>query len=91
MAELVKLVQSADIEKITVPVLFIFSEKDTVVQPDATKIVAGRWGADSEIVIVNDSDDKDHHVIAGDSVSPSTNESTVKVIEQWIGKLPAGS
>ncbi|WP_419912376.1 alpha/beta hydrolase [Hoeflea sp.] len=88
MAELVKLVQNADFSKITIPILFIFSENDTVVRPEMTKSVAGQWGADSEIVIINDSEDKDHHVLAGDAISPGTTQRTVDIIEDWIGKLP---
>ncbi|MDA4846708.1 alpha/beta hydrolase [Hoeflea poritis] len=91
MAELVRLVKDSDFETIDIPILFIFSENDTVVQPDATKVVAGRWGGESELVIINDSDDKDHHVIAGDAISPSTTQKTVDIIEQWIGKLPGES
>ena len=91
MAELVRFVKNSDFEKIDIPILFIFSENDTVVQPDATKIVAGRWGGESEMVIINDSEDKDHHVIAGDAISPSTTQKTVEIIEQWIGKLRDGS
>jgi esterase/lipase len=90
MAELVKLANASSFEEITIPALFIFSEKDKVVKPDVTRRVAERWGADSEIVLVEDSGDENNHVIAGDALSPSTNQSTADTIIGWINRLPGG-
>ncbi len=91
MAELVKLANNSAIEKITIPALFIFSERDKVVRPDVTKIIAERWGADSEIALIEDDEDENHHVIAGDALSPSTTQQTADIITNWIKRLPDGS
>lgn len=91
MAELVKLASDIDIEKITVPSLFIFSEHDKIVRPDLTRNIAQRWGADSEIVLIEDDEDDNHHVIAGDALSPSTTQQTADIITGWIKHLPGGS
>lgn len=91
MAELVKLTNAAPIEEIKIPALFLFSDKDTVVKAEETRKVIARWGADSEIVEVEDSDDENHHVIAGEALSPSTTQSTADTIIDWINRLPAGS
>lgn len=91
MAELVKLANNIDIEKIAVPSLFILSERDKVVRPDLTKNIAQRWGADSEIVLIEDDEDENHHVIAGDALSPSTTQQTADIITDWINRLPGSS
>ncbi|MEM6460974.1 MAG: alpha/beta hydrolase [Pseudomonadota bacterium] len=91
MAELVRLTNQSAFENMTVPALFIYSEADTVVRPEITARVAARWGADSEVVLIENSDDKDNHVIAGDALSPSTTEDTAQIIIDWISRLPASN
>lgn len=91
MAELVKLANEADITAITIPALFIYSEKDTVVRPDLTKTVAESWGADSEVALIENDEDENHHVIAGDALSPATTQQTADIIIDWINRLPDGS
>ncbi|MEX3009237.1 alpha/beta hydrolase [Hoeflea sp. TYP-13] len=91
MAELVKLTNEADFGKITIPALFVFSEKDQVVRPERTKVVEKRWGADSEVVLIEGDEDENHHVLAGNATSPSTTQQTANIITRWIQQLPGGS
>ncbi len=87
MAELVKLANAAEIHNIQVPALFIFSEEDTVVDPEMTKTIAEKWGARTEIVLIEDSDDPNNHVIAGDARSPSTTAEIADIVTDWIEAL----
>lgn len=84
MAALTKLAYGAPVEKATIPALFIFSDSDHVVRPDRTREIAGRWGAAHELVPVDDTGDKDNHVIAGDALSPSTTAFLAQRIVVWI-------
>jgi esterase/lipase len=87
MAELVKLANEAEIHNIQVPALFIISENDTVVRPDITKTIAERWGAKTELVLIEGSDDPNNHVIAGDARSPSTTAEIADIITEWVKAL----
>lgn len=87
MAELVKLSNKAEIHNIQIPALFIYSEKDAVVRPDITKAIAEKWGAKTETVLVENSGDPNHHVIAGDALSPSTTQEIATLITGWINGL----
>lgn len=87
MAELVKLANAAEIHNIQVPALFIFSEKDKVVRPDKTRLIAETWGARTQIVLIENSDDPNNHVIAGDARSPSTTAEIADIATDWIKAL----
>lgn len=87
MAELVKLSNKAEIHNIQIPALFIYSEKDAIVRPDITKLIAEKWGAKTETVLIENSDDPNQHVIAGDALSPSTTQEMATVITGWINRL----
>lgn len=84
MQALTELAYGAPVEKADIPALFIFSDSDKVVRPDRTREIAGRWGAPHELVPVDDTGDPDHHVIAGDALSPSTTAFLVQRIAVWI-------
>jgi pimeloyl-ACP methyl ester carboxylesterase len=84
MAALTELARYAPVEKAAIPALFIFSDSDHVVRPDLTREIAGRWGAPLELVPVDDTDDPDHHVIAGDALSPSTTDFLANRIVVWV-------
>ncbi|MBZ9998444.1 MULTISPECIES: alpha/beta hydrolase [unclassified Mesorhizobium] len=84
MQALTELAYGAPVEKAVVPALFIFSDSDSVVRPDRTREIAGRWGAPHELVPVDDTGDPDNHVIAGDALSPSTTTFLAQRIAVWI-------
>ncbi|TPL52864.1 alpha/beta hydrolase [Mesorhizobium sp. B2-4-2] len=84
MQALTELAYGAPVEKAKVPALFILSDSDSVVRPDRTREIAGRWGAPHELVPVDDTGDPDNHVIAGDALSPSTTTFLAQRIAVWI-------
>ena len=89
MAATVKLAAEAPLEKATIPALFIISDGDKVVRPDAARRAAGRWGAAHKLITVDDAGDPSSHVLAGDAMSPATTGRLSQEILQLIESLPA--
>ncbi len=89
MAALAKHAGAADYHSVTVPALFLFSEADQVVSPNATKQVAASWGAPASILplTVGSGDDPYAHVIAGDVLSPSMTAPISNTMLLWISGL----
>lgn len=87
MAAAVRHAGTLPFEQATIPALFIFSDDDQVVDAKATRAVAGRWGAPSQMMVVGESDDPYNHVIAGDVLSPSTTQTVAAAITEWISSL----
>lgn len=87
MASLVKLANATDPQRITVPSLFVYSPFDQVIRPDLVEAKAKNWGASAKIIEVTDDGDPNHHVIAGDAVSPSTTERLAAQTAEWIAGL----
>lgn len=89
MAALVKAVASLDHTRATLPALFMFSERDSVVLPAATIRVASDWGGQVKVVSpdLGDGDDPLAHVIAGDIVSPAQTDTVVFEILNWAKGL----
>ena len=92
MAALLRETGSRTFEGIEIPTLFVFDEADQVVDHAATRDIAARWGAATgvrvNIELVTDSDDPNRHVLAGESLSPSTSEKVARLIAAWIDGLP---
>jgi alpha-beta hydrolase superfamily lysophospholipase len=86
MAEIVKLADGADIGTIKTPVLFLISPQDEVVDPVATQRIAARWGGPHEIAEIETADPS-HHVLAGDALSPSSNDRTMQLAVDWFAKF----
>ena len=91
MAALVREVRGRTFENIDVPTLFVFDEGDTVVDHEATRAVAARWGratgATVHIELIEGTGDPYRHVLAGDALSPGTNERAIAIITGWIETL----
>ncbi len=88
LGALVDYTRSRDFSRATQPALFVFSEDDRVVSPEATRDVAGRWGGDVTLApqVIGETDDPFDHVIAGDILSPGMTDSTVQLILGWISE-----
>jgi esterase/lipase len=72
MMALVKSVRDSPLEGIRVPTLVIHSPRDSVVSPARIEAAYARLGAPMKrIVKVEDSEDRAHHVLAGDILAPS--------------------
>ena len=91
MAALTREVRGRTFEAIRVPTLFLFDEGDRVVDHHYTRRVARRWGSAYgtrvNIELVEGTDDPYRHVVAGDSLSPSTNGRVTDAIVHWIESL----
>ncbi len=84
MGAVTELAYKAPVETSKVPALFVFSDADTVVRPERTQEIAGKWGAAHEVVPVEKSGDPSNHVIAGDALSPSTTGPLADRIVAWL-------
>lgn len=72
MMALVRSVRDSPLEDIRVPTLVIHSPKDSVVSPARIEAAYARLGAPMKrIVKVEDSEDRAHHVLAGDILAPA--------------------
>ena len=68
------------------PALFIISDVDKVVDPEATRAVAARWGkkgAEVFVVEPGPDDDPNGHVIAGRIMSPGLTATVTEKIIAW--------
>lgn len=83
MMALVEHVRTMDLTGVDAPTLVIYSPDDQVVDPGETeRVMAGMTGAAVEAVQYRGSGDPDHHVLAGDIMSPgSTDEIARRVLE----------
>jgi pimeloyl-ACP methyl ester carboxylesterase len=84
MAAMVEMARRVSVESIRKPTLFLFSDADKVVDASVTRRVVSRWGGPTEIVLVEDADDPNEHVIIGDAYSPSTTERLARVVTDWL-------
>ncbi|MEM7416150.1 MAG: alpha/beta fold hydrolase [Gemmatimonadota bacterium] len=85
MMTLVEHVRLADLSGITVPVLVLYSPEDQVVEPGETlRVVPGMTGTDPVVTIVDGVTDRSRHVLAGDILSPGTNEQVVALISDFL-------
>lgn len=87
MGALLKVVSSIDPAKIKVPALFVYSMQDTVVDAKRTAKIAAAWGGPAKSVKIENSEDKNHHVIAGDILSPDTTRAVEDTIIEWAKDL----
>ncbi len=86
MAAQTKLARETAVEKLNIPVLFVYSQGDTVVDANVTKEMMARWGGPAESIVVTESEDPNNHVIAGDVLSPSNTDPLAAKILTWLKK-----
>lgn len=90
MMALVEHVRVADPARLRVPVLVLYSPDDQVVNPDETRrLFAGFGSEDKRMVEVEGSPVGEHHVLAGDILSPGTNATVEKLILDFLSPLAA--
>lgn len=75
-----------DVRTATCPALFMWSDRDRVLDPAAIRRAASTWGGDAtrHPLTMTDCDDPMHHIIMGDILSPSQTDGAVDVIADWI-------
>ena len=88
MMALVEHVRRMDLSSIEVPTLVLYSPEDRVVEPLETERVLERMtGIEPEVRIVRSTTDPARHVLAGDIVSPESNEEVRSVILAFLERI----
>ena len=77
----------APLENIDGPILVFRSLKDKTVSPKTTSAAVKRMGGTVEERLIDQSSHRNHHVLAGDAVSPRTNELVTDAIIEWAKRL----
>ena len=84
---LLRLVDRVDIGQIKTPALFIYSPADEVVDQSLTRDVIDDWGGSTQVIELSETGDPNNHVIAGDALSPQTNDAVINGIQRWVKTL----
>lgn len=89
MAALVKHSFEQDYAAATLPVMFMFSDADDVVDHAASRQVAKAWGGPVTLVevVLPEGNDPNNHVIAGEVLSPRNTLAAKEDILIWINGL----
>ncbi len=88
MMKLLDYVNNMDFGKIETPSLFIYSPNDAVV--DASRIEAAyqEFGASKkQIQVIENADDRNNHVLAGDILSPNTTLPIADIIDRFVKEI----
>jgi alpha-beta hydrolase superfamily lysophospholipase len=88
MMALVKGVRDSDLSRFDTPLLLMYSEKDTVVDPEEIKSAFQRFGSGIKQLEAVTSEDNGQHLLVGDLRSPGTTAQTVDRVVQWVRTLP---
>lgn len=93
MGKAVRALAARDPGVLKTPALFVFDDRDALVDHARTREVADRWGGPSEIFAVETgpNDDPGHHVIAGDTMSPDMTEPVAAKMIAWARGLDVTS
>ncbi len=88
MMALVEHVRTMDLSRIRVRTLVLFSPGDRIVDETVTeRVVAGMTGAETTLYVVHSSSDPYRHVIAGDIISPDSNDEVVGILEDFLRRI----
>lgn len=88
MADAIRAVRASKLGTITAPAMFAYAEEDQIVSPAEIRRVMSRWGGPvkSHVVALNEGDDENGHVIAGDVFSPSQTAGVAQVLIDWANE-----
>lgn len=85
MMDLVRLVGRLNLRTVRTPTLMLYSRQDLIVSARAIERAFARLGAARKRLIeVPDADDPNHHVLAGDILSPTTTPEAVRLIVDFV-------
>jgi esterase/lipase len=88
MMALVKFVRESPLEQIKKPLLVIYSPNDKIVDPQATERLFPRFGsAVKKLVARPESENPEHHVLAGDVLAPGDTEAIADIMMQFIAQV----
>lgn len=80
----VEMARTSPIETVEIPTLVFYSPGDQVLDPAATEAMFDRLGSASKELAAMDSDDPKQHVLAGDILSPRTNDEIVQQSAEFL-------
>lgn len=90
MMALVKQVRDAPLERIRIPTLVVYSPQDQVVSPQRIEQAYARLTMEPRrLHRVERSEDRAHHVLAGDILAPGGTAPLLEVMLEFIGGLTA--
>ena len=90
MMALVKGVRESHLEAFRSPALVLYSEQDQTVEPEQTKKAFARFGsAIKRLEVVDYSESKNQHVLAGDVKAPKATARMAQTIARWVQTLPS--
>ncbi len=89
MAAIARTAYRVDHGAITLPVLFYYSEEDTIVDGTRTTEVAGKWGGPVSRArpYLGAGVDPNAHMITGDTLSPTNTDTGTELMLAWIKAL----
>lgn len=90
MSALARHARAQDYSTARVPALILISDTDKVVRPELTQQIAAQWGAGARLIKMDlgPGDDPNHHILAGDIMSPGQNDVMVQSVLDWLYTLP---
>jgi alpha-beta hydrolase superfamily lysophospholipase len=84
----VDLVSRVDVTKIKTPLLIFYSTKDDVIDPKLVEQKFSMFSSENKkLVVVDNSDDINNHVLAGNIMSPSTNKFTLDTMIGFLNTI----
>jgi esterase/lipase len=89
MMSLVDLVRYRDLSGFRPRALVLYSRRDRIVDPAATERMLEALGERGVADVVDDSDDPEHHVIAGEIMSPGTTDRVRRRIVEFLREIPS--
>lgn len=88
MMQLVTQARKLHFKDIEIPTLFVYSEKDKVVDYKQTRDVYNDFLISSrDVILVNESGEPSNHVLAGDILSPNNTEPLANELVRFLQKL----
>ncbi len=89
LMSLVRAVRALPLERVTTPVFVAYSARDRVVSPAATRRAIARLGSSAvRVHAVEGEGDTQHHVLAGDILSPATTRPLAGEVLAFLEALP---
>ncbi len=86
---LVRIVRALPLEEVNAPVFMAYSPLDRVVDPSAALAALGRIGSPlKRSLVVEGDEDTQHHVLAGDILSPGTTAPVAREIIEFLEQVP---
>ncbi|MGR3542537.1 MAG: alpha/beta hydrolase, partial [Hasllibacter sp.] len=79
--------RAADYSGVGIPALFAFDPADAVIDHEASRAVAERWGGGADLVELDVVGDPSRHIAAGDILSPRMTAPVADLILRWAEGL----